>query len=348
MDNRQLILAREYRELTQTELSKSVSGLSQPNLSRFEKGLDILSEAVQQRIIEFLKFPAEFYTRRVGNFIENAHYRKKAAISKSLINKFEISCRLIGYIIDELAETIEYPPFKLSQLDVDDGYEPTYIAQYNRRVLSLKPEEPVKNIVNLLESSGIIISEVNADEKFDGVSFFTDKGYPVIIINRNYSNDRKRFTLAHELGHILMHNNNTPISGYREKEKEANEFASEFLMPESAIKNTLRVIKLSDLASLKQYWLTSMASIIRRAKDLNSINESRYKYFLIEMSRNGYSRVEPVKVFIDQPETINEAFKILREDLGYSNDELSKYFALPQDVWTDVLGFNESKLRVLN
>lgn len=348
MDNRQLVLAREYRGLTQTQLSNSITGLSQPNLSRFEKGLDVLSEAVQQRIIDFLGFPNDFYIRRVGNVIDNAHYRKKANIAKSLINNFEISCRLIGYMVDELAETLEFPAFKLAQLDVDDGYDPTYIAQYNRRILMLKPDDPVKNIFNLLESYGVIVSEIDADQKFDGVSFISDKGYPVIIINKNYSNDRKRFTLAHELGHILIHNNNNPISSYRDKEKEANQFASEFLMPESAIKNTLRGIRLSDLAQLKQYWLTSMASLIRRARDLNCIDENRYKYFLIEMSRTGQNRVEGVNVFIDQPEIILKAINIFKEELGYSNGELSDYFALPEEVWTDLLGLSRKKLRVLS
>src|SRR5690606_5820245 len=101
-------------------------------------------------------------------------------------------------------------------------------------LLRLNSDEPVKNIFSLLEKNGIIIYELDTIEKFDGVSFVTKEGYPVIIVNKNYSNDRKRFTIAHELGHLLMHDDkNFPISEFRTdkiKENEANVFASEFLM----------------------------------------------------------------------------------------------------------------------
>ncbi len=80
----------------------------------------------------------------------------------------------------------------------------------------------------------------------------TDGGYYVIIINKNFSNDHKRFTLAHELGHLIMHTSNEfLISEYRDKEDEANRFASEFLMPSDAISNSLRGLKLQYLVELK-------------------------------------------------------------------------------------------------
>jgi Zn-dependent peptidase ImmA (M78 family) len=79
---------------------------------------------------------------------------------------------------------------------------------------------------------------LDEDEKFDGVSFITEKGFAVIVINKNFPNDRKRFTLAHELVHLLLHNeSNSPISTFRDKEKEANDFATEFLMREDSNKN---------------------------------------------------------------------------------------------------------------
>src|SRR5690606_17280228 len=115
-----------------------------------------------------------------------------------------------------------------------DGYTPSYIANHTRKLLKLKPNEPVRNICNLLESNGIIIVEIDAFEKFDGVSFVTDGGNPVIVINKRFSNDRKRFTIAHELGHLLMHsidNPAIPLHRHKLKEGEANEYASEFLMP---------------------------------------------------------------------------------------------------------------------
>jgi Zn-dependent peptidase ImmA (M78 family) len=343
MNHKQLTFAREFKGYSQTELSNKIQGLSQSNLSKFEKGLGVLSEDLQKKIIDFLGFPEDFYNRKINTIIENANYRKRATVSKTKILKFENKCKVIGYVIDELSESIEWPDFKLAPLNVEDGYAPEYIANYTRRLLKVNVDEPIKNIFSILETAGIIIYEINDDEKFDGVSFITDKGNPIIIVNKNFSNDRKRFTIAHELGHILMHNeNNFPISSYRDKEKEANQFASEFLMPENYIKNSLRNLKLSEVGNLKSYWLTSMSSIIRRAKDLKCIDDNRYKYFLIEMSRNGFTKKEPIEVFIDKPTCLKNAINLFKTDLAYSLEDFSNYTALPKDIIDEL--FNSDKI----
>lgn len=338
MNNKQLIFAREFRGYSQTELANSIQGLSQSNLSKFEKGLGLLSEDVQKKIISFLDFPENFFDRKINSVIENANYRKRAAVSKSSVSVFENKCKLIGYLVDEFSESIEWPDFSLSPLNIEDGYSPEYIANYTRRLLKLERDEPLRNIFSLLESNGIILYEIDTIEKFDGVSFITDKGFPVIIVNKNFSNDRKRFTIAHELGHLLLHNeNNFPISNYRDKEKEANQFASEFLMPMETVKNSLRNLKMNYLTDLKSYWLTSMSSIIRRAKDLNCIDDNRYKFFMIEMSRYGYTKKEPIDVFIDKPTCFKNAIGLFKQELLYSDADFIKLTALPKDIIDDIL-----------
>ena len=82
MNPKQLTFVREYKGYSQTELSSNIKGLSQSNLSKFEMGVGQLSEEVQQRIIDFLGFPAEFYEQSISNNVENAHYRKKAGLTK--------------------------------------------------------------------------------------------------------------------------------------------------------------------------------------------------------------------------------------------------------------------------
>lgn len=349
MNHRQLTFAREFRGYSQSQLSSSIAGLSQPNLSKFEKGLGYLSESIQNEIINFLDFPKEFFEKRIYNVVENANYRKKSTVSKSDVIDFEFRCKLIGYVIDQMSEDIEWPDFKFKPLNVDEGFDPEYIASYTRKKCGIDPFKPVKDIFTIIENNGIIVYEIDALEKFDGVSFHTDKGYPIIIINKNFSNDRKRFTLAHELGHMLMHNEDEfPISSFRDKEKEANLFASEFLMPETAIKNSLFRLKFGDLGEFKEYWLTSMASIVRRASDLKCIGAAEYKNFYIQLSRAGYTKKEPVSVFIDQPSVFSEGVKLLREGLNYTDDELINYLSLPKDIINDLLTTeNEQKMRLL-
>ncbi len=335
MKARQLTFVREYKGYSQTELSSHIEGLSQSNLSKYEKGIGQLSDDVKKRIIAFLGFPEEFYEQTISNNVENAEYRRKAGLSKKEKDLIDNSNKLIGYTIDQMSESIEFPTFELKTLDIEEGYTPKGVAQFTRKFMGIL-QGPVKDICTLLERYGIIIVEKYYDEKFDGVSFFTDKGFPVIVINKQFSNDRKRLDIAHELGHIIMHlAPNIAIPETRDKEQEAFDFAAEFLMPENEIKNSLTGFRLSYLHDLKQTWLVSMASIIRRAKDLACISADKYKYFYIELSRKGYRKVEPGFVYIDAPKIFYEAYSLFKTALGYSDKELAYAFHLPIDIIND-------------
>lgn len=348
MNPRQLTFVREYRGYSQTELSSKIKGLSQSNLSKFEMGVGLLSNEVKQRIIDFLGFPSSFYEQTISNNVENAHYRKKAGISKKEKEYIERSNKLIGYIIDIMSESIEFPSFSLKPIDLEDGYSPDYVAQFTRRYIGAM-QGAIRDICTTLEKYGIIIVEqYDYGEGFDGVSFITDRGIPVVIINGNRSNDRKRLDIAHELGHILMHLfPNIAIPEYRDKEKEAFAFAAEFLMPEKEIRNSLKRMKLSYLLPLKQYWLTSMASIVHRAKDLDCIDKNWYNYLNVELSRHGYKKNEPGIVYIDSPQLFREAYDLFRTELNYSETELAEMFHLPQDVLNHFFARKPTLLRVL-
>ena len=345
---KQLTFAREYRGYSQTELSSKIKGLSQSNLSKFEKGVGSLSDEILHKIIDYLDFPESFFEKEISNKVENAHFRTKSCVNKSERSMVEYSNKLIGYIIDQMGESLEFPQFSIPLIDLEKGYTPEYVAQYIRKYLGLK-EEPVRDIFSILERNGIIIVEIDLDvNTFDGVSFFTDNGYPVIVVNKNFSNDHKRFTIAHELGHIIMHlAEDFLIPDFREKEKEAHIFAAEFLMPENAIRHSLRNLKLSYLVELKRVWLTSMASIIRRAKDIGCISQKTYTYFNVELSRKGYKKQEPVNVYIDEPNIFISAYNIHKQDLEYTDEELAKAFSLPKDVLQKFcLPNNNNRLRL--
>lgn len=340
-----MIFAREYRGYSQSDLAKNIEGLSQSNLSKFEKGLSTLSEELTERIFKYLDFPSAFFFKKISNTVENPHYRKRATIGLKTVTKIELNIRLIGYVVDQLADSIEWPDFELTPFDLEDGYTPETVAKYTRKLLGLNQGEPVDNIFQYIEEKGVIIVEVDLSDKFDGASIQTDRGYPVIIINKSFSNDRKRFTLAHELGHLIMHVlGGFPIPDIRdakEKENEANRFASEFLMPKDFIKDSLLNLKLGDLATLKRTWLTSMASITYRAYNLECIDQNRYRYFNIEMSRLGLKKDEGYDVHIDSPNLFKSAYLLHRNELEFSDESLAKAFALPTDVTNFI--FNQTK-----
>lgn len=345
LNHSQITFARDYRGYSQSELATKINGLSQPNLSKHEKGFDVLSNEMVLKVIEYLNFPKEWLFENVSNFSENTHYRKRATLTKRDKTSIELGNRLIGYLIDQMSDSLDWPAFKHVPLDIEEGHTPKSIAQHARKVLGLNNGVSVANIFTLLEAKGIVVVEINAHRKFDGVSFITDGGTPVIIINKNFSNDRKRRTVAHEYGHILMHCYFAIPTHRTEKirELEVAEFTSEFLMPEKYLRPMIQSLRIGDLAELKRYWLTSMTSIVRTAKIMGYITDERYTYFNIELSRGGRSD-DRVKVYIDEPNLFAEAYKIHRKSLGYSKDELAKAFRLPRDIIEDFLEPNQLRI----
>ena len=185
---------------------------------------------------------------------------------------------------------------------------------------------PVQNLTSLLEKAGIIVYFLkDASEKFDGMTLFTNSGQPIIFINDDFTNDRKRFTIAHELGHLIMHLRFDLFEvPEKELEDQANEFAAEFLLPYLDSRADLTGLKYKDLGIIKQYWKVSKASIIVQAYKRGFIDKSRYQYMLIELSRSGERKKESVDVDLDQPKILTKIADAFTKDLGYSIDEIEK------------------------
>lgn len=328
----QLAFAREYRGLTQTELAQKVEGLSQSNLSKFEKGLGTLSEALIEKIMTVLDFPMSFLDVEINNKVENEEYRKRSLSAKT---RFTIkrTIELIAYTFDCMVDMVNIPDFNFTQIDLSEGYTPEDAAKHIRRQHRLG-DKPIDNICHLLESNGVAVYEWKCNiESFDGVSLITDNGNRLVVINADMPNDRKRFTLAHELGHIVMHQCvDFLIHPERDKEKEANKFASELLMPTDSLKSTLCGLKVRELALLKQYWKVSMASLIYKAKEIGSIDYPRYTLLNTEISRNGWKKKEPVEVFIDSPSIIKQTYGLIKSELNYDLDDMQKMMSVPKSI----------------
>lgn len=347
MYNRQITFAREYRGLTQTKLASMVQGLSQSNLSKYEKGLNTLSEETIIRAIKAMNFPVEFLSLNIGNVSENRHYRKKASITVGNRSFIDRHISLIGYCVDWMMDSINIPPFKFTYIDIEGGISPEEVARHIRRKFHLGVE-PIENLVSFLEQNGIIVYFWDCEHsEFDGVSLITDGGNHLVVVNKNRSNDRIRMTLAHELGHIIMHQCvEFFITESRDKETEAMKFAAEFLMPQQGIQDSLNNIKFKDLATLKQYWLVSMNALVVRAYNLSQIDKTKYTTLMTELSRRGWRTTEPYPIDLDEPLIISKATDILKDDLDYDNVQISEATKLPIDIVNEIFQLHV-KMRIL-
>lgn len=353
MKGSQLTFAREYRGYTQKDLVNNIDGLSQSNLSNFEHGLDKLSDSLLEKIMSFLNFPTSFLDLSIVDYVENKHYRRKSTVAIKIKKQIDKFTSLVGYCFDCLAEYVELPEYKFGDYDLYEmGITPSHVAKQVRRQFRLG-NEPIKDISKLLEANGVFIYQWDCPySAFDGVSMITGKGYHLVIVNKNTSNDRKRRTYAHELGHLMMHEcPSIFVDPERDKEVEADIFASELLMPEIAIRDSLYGLKLQKLPMLKQYWLVSMLSLIVRAERLGCIDKKKEKTLMIEGgSRNHWRTKEPFDVSIDEPSVIKQTLNLIKNSLGYDIEILAKAMSLPNDIVCSI--FEEKskiiKLKIIN
>jgi Zn-dependent peptidase ImmA (M78 family)/transcriptional regulator with XRE-family HTH domain len=148
-------------------------------------------------------------------------------------------------------------------------------ARRAREAFGLDDEETIRDICGLFEDNGIkVLTPVVASDGFFGLSVGEADGGPAVVVNtwERISVERWIFTAAHELGHLLLHLDAYDVQKTEEndaEEKEADVFASHFLIPEAVFKKELneawglswydRVLK------LKRIFRVSYRSILYRA-----------------------------------------------------------------------------------
>ncbi|WP_169743714.1 XRE family transcriptional regulator [Paraburkholderia kururiensis] len=281
-------LARELRELTQEQLADRV-GVGQAKIAKVEGGLQSdVADEIAERLASALEMPLEFLQQSgdlVGVGSSAYFYRKKADLSARDRKRIHALINLLRLNLGKMLNSIEIEARRpLPQLDVEDyGGSPERVAQAIRQLWNL-PDGPIVNLTTLIESAGVVIIPVDfGTQSMDGTSIRLADMPPLIFINIDLPGDRWRFTLAHELGHLIMHD--VP---HEQMEDEADAFAAELLMPTGELRpifKRLTTIRLEDLAKLKPFWRTSMAALLKRAGDLGFLSANARKNLWITYRR---------------------------------------------------------------
>ncbi len=341
-----LQLARESRGLSQTEVARGIN-ISQSKLSKAEKGLQPLTNGDFENLVTLLGYPNSFYTRNFQNgTISHSYYRRKMSIPKKLLTQFESIVRIYQKAIDDLLDVIELPSNELSSFN-QLHTSPEKAALLVRNRLGV-PKGPLPDIVSLLESQGIVILKADLlSDKIDALSTVSPHNHRIIFVNRNMPTDRQRFSISHELGHLLMHFDHIPEDPEK-VETQANRFASEFLMPKKEIYDSLRHLNFPKLGDLKRSWGVSMRSIVKRAKALGVINKHQYRNFQINFSKKGFTKNEPITLKDEPPKLLNEVIRLHVQELGYSIDDIASMVSLSRvEFRSKFLIEPKTKLRVV-
>lgn len=328
-------LARQSRGLSQTDLATKLE-ISQSKLSKVELGQQDAPDEVFQRLVRALHYPAEFFAQpfvSTAKTTEFFNYRKKASVRVRYQEMVEARSNITRLQIRKLLESVEIPS-RLETFDIETSIaSPEAVANHIRAKWSI-PAGPIQNLVKVLEDAGIIIVWFEFENpEISGFTIQDDSNHPIIFLNRNMPGDRDRFTLAHELGHILLHKFPTDNS-----ESEANKFASEFLMPKRDISGMLYPVNLDRLAALKMYWKVSMQALLMRASDLNLVTKRQAQFTWMKMGKLGYRTQEPLTLNIpkERPTLLRELIDVHKTELGFSKEEICRRLYIFEDEFEKV------------
>jgi Zn-dependent peptidase ImmA (M78 family)/transcriptional regulator with XRE-family HTH domain len=295
-----LATARQARGLTQAELARK-AGLSQAFISKAEAGQIELDSERLDRVADVLRYPVPLLsltTEAHSPVSTCVFHRKRSSLPVSKVKQLHASLDLARVQAEKLLSEASGPEVRLQRIPPreDEGISPRDVARQVRGELDLM-DGPVRDLTGAVENAGVVVLSWDLDSRQgDAISQWLDGHRPIVLMYGAAPGDRQRFSLAHELGHAVMH-----IEPADRQEEQADQFASELLMPANVIRAELGNLDMPALARLKARWGVSMAALIRRARDLAQISDYRYKELNIELSKAGWRSREPVEVPPEHP-----------------------------------------------
>lgn len=334
-----LTLARHSCGLTQSDFARGAE-VSQALVSRIEDGTRTPSEEVVARFADALGYPTEFFYLNdpiYGAGIGELYHRKRQSISAKALAKLHAQINIRRFHVARLLRAVDWIEVDLPVVEQDLPQLAPEEAARRLRARWHLPMGPVQSVSRVVESAGIIIIPFDFETPLvDAVGQWVPSLPPLIFVNVAIPQDRLRWTVMHEVGHLVLHHGLTLSEIGPDIEDQANRFSSEFLMPGKEIRPQLLDLSLPKLAQLKRQWRVAMSALLKRASDLNTITKRRAEVLWTEIGKAGYRTREPRELDVhgETPGALlGEMLRLYREDLKYSTEELAALFAVrPESV----------------
>ncbi|HLS97572.1 MAG: XRE family transcriptional regulator [Rhodocyclaceae bacterium] len=293
--------ARKAAGLSMDALAREV-GVSANAIKKYEHGHAMPTSGNLLKLAKALNVRSEYFFRPIKVKLQGVEYRKRANAPRKVLDKIN------GDILDQAerwAELLDLYPDSIKPVptfclpadlagQVPDMEAVDAIAEQLRESWELGLG-PIPELIDVLEARGlmVIVTDVAEGRTFDGLAGTLGQT-PVVVISSQAPGDRQRFTLAHELGHLVLAGRLLPD---RDLEMACNRFAGAFLLPATTLRDHLgqrrHQFEARELYMLKHEFGVSMAAILIRALQCGIITESRYKQWQIHFSREGWRSHEP-------------------------------------------------------
>jgi len=324
MFGQRLQRARKAAGLSLRDLAEQV-GVSHTTISKYEKGSDGVMPPSGQvwKLAKALGVRSEYFFRPVEVELQGIEYRKRSNTPKGLLRRIEADVldqaerwtTLLSLFPQSPVKPFEAPdglPDAVTDLDQLDLF-----ADVVRDAWALGLN-PIPDMIDVLESMGVlvIVTSIEAQAKFDGLAASVN-GNPVIVVSEHWPGDRQRFTLAHELGHLLLEGR---LDESIDEEKACNRFAGAFLLPSKPVIDVLGEhrsrLEPRELYMLKHEFGLSMKGVLMRASQCGVIGDKLKERIFRLFSANRWNTDEPGDAYPPESTYLYRqlAYRALAED----------------------------------
>ena len=353
---------RRFRKLSITDLANEI-GVSKQMISRYERGESIPNATNYQKLVFSLGFPLSFLQLKDKFEEENlgTFYRSRLTSTQTEKKPSELKKKYLAILVNLFEKYVDFPKLddntKLSS-------KPALASQEIRKNWNIG-NAPIGNMMDLLERHGFNLAMISSDtDKVDAfgseIQINGENYYCILIDKDNNSYYRQQFSLAHELGHWALHSgkiNPQELDSvdYRRIENQANEFASNFLLPATKFQADIlgNVTNLDYYITLKRKWNVSIASMIYRANDLGMLTPSEFRNLQKKISYRKWRKNEPLDAesILMKPVAMRQAYDLISGSELFNGSTINNLLetdygiSLPLSVIAELLYVPESKLK---
>jgi len=318
---KRLTFARTRRGYKKADLAEKM-GITPRSVTGYESGEFPPEPDNLDQLVAILKFPKSFFfDEELLEPIDAdaVSFRAMTKMSATLKNMALGAGTIAVQLNSWIENNFQLPHPDLPELGRD--ITPDAAADALRQHWGLG-EQPITNMVHLLEAKGIRVFSLAIEAKeVDAFSMWWD-GIPFVFLNTQKSAEHSRFDAAHELGHLVMHRHGQPHG--QEAEKQANAFASALLMPtQSVYAKQLNYPTLEGLIKAKKYWSVSVSALNYRLHSLGITTEWMNRTLCIQISQAGYRTKEPNGISRETSQVLDKVFRALRAE-GIGKNEIAR------------------------
>ncbi|MBI4502638.1 MAG: ImmA/IrrE family metallo-endopeptidase [Gemmatimonadetes bacterium] len=338
-------LTRVFRGLTQSEVAAEVAA-SPALISQLESGGRDPSTELLEALSHVLGVePAFFAERTEDEFKEDeCNFRRRRTTPERLQKRLLAHGTLLGLVIRHLEKKLELPRYAGPESRAETTEEIERAAETCRETWSLGLDSPVSGLGRLLERSGVVLSRLKLEsEDIDPFSRFGMVS--VVEVDTVKGGSQAIFDMAHELGHGVMHRGIR--TGNPQTEEQADRFATAFLLPRTAFRREFWAggrLDWTYLLELKRRWGASVATIVRRAYELDVVDAATYRRARKHMYAQGWAHGEPDEPEVEKPALLEAALSALHQKTGAGVREIAAALNWKPTTFESVTGVDAEVL----